>query len=161
MYEEPNKTYTIEKGERKFSTFLTGVRKKKPVKTLMDTFYHASKEGKLPFLPSHTGLPTSKVIDRILNRKRQAKGVIPEKMKIPLSTVRKKVSYLTHEGPKPDFKPVKKKDYKPIRNLEKPGIEKYIFNMNNSVLKHIFQQKRDQQKGVIRDIGAGKIYTRS
>ena len=24
-----------------------------------------------------------------------------------------------------------------------------------------FQQKRDQQKGVIRDIGAGKIYTRS
>ena len=47
------------------ATFLTGVRKKTPVKSLTDTAYHAIKSGKVPFVPSHIGLPTTKIVDKV------------------------------------------------------------------------------------------------
>ena len=147
--------------QSKTATFITGVRKKTPVRSLTDTAYHAIKSGKVPFMPSHIGLPTTKVVDKVLNKKRQPKNVIPKKMKVALSTARKTITYKTSEPDRTQYKPVRKKEYKPIKNLEKPGMEKYIFNMRNKVLKEIFQKRRDAKKGVQRDFVVGKMYTRS
>lgn len=147
--------------QSKTATFLTGVRKKTPVKSMTDTIYHAIKSGKVPFMPSHIGLPTTKVVDKVLNKKRQPKNVIPQKMKIPLSTIRKKITYKTSEPNRTEYKPVQKKEYKPIKNLEKPGVERFIFNMRNEFIKQSFQRKRDKKKGVQRDFVVGKMYTRA
>ena len=143
------------------ATFLTGVRKKTPVKSLTDTAYHAIKSGKVPFVPSHIGLPTTKIVDKVLNKKRQPKNVIPQKMKVALSTARKTIKYKTSEPDRTKYKPVQKKEYKPIKDLEQPGREMYIFNMRNKVLKEIFQKRRDAKKGVQRDFVVGKMYTRA